>query len=400
MIAAVRRRDSRDGVDDVRRQDAQQLAGFVRECVTAGIGRRACVVHLSRLGPDKIRPQHQRLARAALEPLAHADRARLFTLPNQDIVTIWRGAAETALATSRSAIIHLFTDSELQPSASGASVDGPLDMLWEELELPSGAERLLAMAEASDEPSPPPKRVDCVPLDPRGLAQLEAALAHADVARFARRRGVYGLLPEGGWQLRWDKRYLSVEELADSLAPNTAPQADPWLFRRLTRTLDRRMLVLLSAPGELAQAGPFAINLNISSILAPEFLRFDAALPAALRGRVTIDLLPADVLSDPAAFLFARDFARTRGYRLMLRGLSADLLPVFPMDRLGVDLLQLRWSAEVAGLAGLDPELDPACVVLSHADGVAALDWGRARGITLFQGQAVATAGVRGLRAG
>lgn len=362
------------------------LAALVRDCVTAGIGRHACVVHLSRLATDRVRPHHLRLARAALEPLAHADRARLFTLPNQDLVAIWRGPAHGALETSRSAILHLFTEDDEEAAE-----------LWEELELPDAAARLLALVEQPSTPDRGPKpEAEALPLDPAGLAALEAGLAQADVARFARRRQICAFMPDGHFVQKWEKRYLSVDELAESLAPGHAPQAEPWLFRRLTRTLDRRMLALLAAPGELAEAGSFAINLNVSSILAPEFLRFDTALPQSLRGRVIIDLLAADVLSDPAAFMFARDFAKSRGYRLVLRGVSAELLPVFPLDRMGLDHLQLRWSDQVAAIGDREPVADAGRIILSHAETHHAVAWGRVHGIGLFQGR-MAVAARRGL---
>jgi hypothetical protein len=207
-----------------------------------------------------------------------------------------------------------------------------------------------------------------------------------------RRLRICERLPTGEFRLRWEKRTLSVGEIAATLSPEREVRADPWLFRRLTRTFDRRMLALLAAPQELRDAGPFSLDLNIASILAPEFLRFDAALPAELRGQVVIDLLAADVMSDLPAFLFARDFAHGRGYRLLLRGLTAELLEVFPLPRIGLDLLQLPWSPE---LAHLDPVLklqDAKHTVLSRADTEAALAWGDAQGITLYRGRAVVPA--------
>ncbi len=86
------------------------------------------------------------------------------------------------------------------------------------------------------------------------------------------------------------------------LAPGYDLQAEPWLFRRLTRTLDRRMLALLASPGELAAAGPFSVTLNIASLLGADFLRFDAALPTPLRGRVSVALNPADLVADARSF--------------------------------------------------------------------------------------------------
>jgi hypothetical protein len=297
-------------------------------------------------------------------------------------VAIWRGDAATALATSRAGIAHLFADGE----DDGVS----LATLWEEMDLPEGADRLLYLA-GQDEPdesgndaaSPSGQK-----LDTATLQALEGQLAQADMAHFARRHPVCARQRDGSFRLRWEKRSLCIDEIAASLAPQLSLQADPWLFLRLTRTLDRRMLALLSAPGELTPGGAFAINLNTASILSPSFLKFDAALPTVLRGQVTLDVLPADVMADPAAFLFARDFARARGYRLLLRNVSAEVLAVFPLARMGLDWIQLRWSPAFRdAVPPLPAQADQ--LVLGHADGRDAIEWGAAHGISLFQGAAI-----------
>lgn len=389
MITVVKRREAPNAELAAQRQEAVQLAAYLRECQMAGIARRACIVHLGRLPADRMRPHHLRLARAALDPLANSDRARVFMLPNRNIIVVWRGAAETALASSREAITHLFSDGE-----DGVSPD----MLWEELAIPEGADRLLLLAEESGGMRQPAPVVagGGKAFDPAILHALEGQLAHADVARFARRHPVCAWAESGGFRLAWERRCLCIDELAATLTPEHAPRAEPWLFLRLTRTLDRRMLALLGAPGELAGAGPFAINLNVSSILSPAFLRFDAVLPAGLRGRVTIDLQPADILADPSAFLFARDFARARGYRMMLAGVTADMLAVFPLARLGLDLVHVEWSEACARLDVAALLADPSEVVLGHADTSEAVMWGIKAGISLFQGRAAIEAGSPG----
>jgi hypothetical protein len=179
------------------------------------------------------------------------------------------------------------------------------------------------------------------------------------------------------------------------MVPGRALRGDAWLFRRLTRTLDRRLLALLCAPGELVGAGPFSLDLNVASLLGPEFLRFDTALPSGLRGEIVVNLRPTDILADPAAFLFARDFIRARGYRVALAGIDAAGLPLLPLPSLRLDLLLLRWSA---ALADRDPALpEPHRIVLCHADEPAALEWGKARGVSLYQGRhAVPVARLRG----
>lgn len=368
---------------DAPRAETDSLRTLVHECVDSGIARRALLLRLSRLPENLARPHHLRLARSALDPLTIADRARLFNLPNGDVAMVWRGEAAEALRESLKAVLHLFAGEDEKLPDPGALVLA--------LRLPEEAQTLLQALDEASRPlahDDPARGAPTDPLDPQALAAVEAALAQADVARFVRRRPVCERGADGEFRLRWEERALSVAEIAASLAPDRAMRADPWLFRRLTRTLDRRMLALLGAPHELRDAGPFSLSLNVASILSPEFLRFDASLPATLRGRVVLGLTPADIMADPAAFLFAREFARERGYRLVLRGVTADLLDVFPLRRIGLDLLQLRFSPELTR-AGADLALpEGGRIVLSRADSGEALAWGRAQGVVLYQGRA------------
>lgn len=361
--------------------DAMALATLARDCRIAGVERQVLLLRLSRLPFDYYRPHHGRLAESAFEPLARADRARVYRLPGHDLALAWRGDAEAQESRVLETLSILFAEPR-----------GTLPTLSElvgRFTLPRDAERLAGSL--SVPASPPPAIRERPPLDPTALGAIERALASADVARFARRRPVCRRDAAGHFTLAWEKRFLSVGEIGESLAPDHDVVADPWLFRRLTLTLDRRMLALLSAPGELAHASPFAINLNVESILSPAFLTFDAALPAALRGAIVLDLLPADILHDAAAFLFARDFARGRSYRLAVRGLTAPLLPILPLAALDLDLMAVRYSPELASLppTALDiaaPERSQ--LLLTRTDSAAALAWGAEQGVALFQGRA------------
>lgn len=360
------------------------LEALAHSASEAGIHRSALLLHLSALPPELAQPHHLRLAREALAPLTVADRARRFALPNGDLVLVWRGHAP-ALEGVLAALRHLYAGVELPGDKSG---------LIELLPLPAATDRLLEAIDESRLPRPAPSTGTAGAgreLDLRMLAALEAALARADMARFARRRPVCAWT-EGGFVTRWEHRMLSLRELAEELAPEHDLHADAWLLRRLTRTLDRRLLALLVAPGELRSAGPLGFDLNVASLLGPDFLRFDAALPPALRGQVTLTLDLTDAVADPAAFLFARDFARSRKYRVVLGGIEAGSLPALSRHGFGVALLRLAWSPTLAAL-------DPACcaeladvVLLSGVDDKEALSWGRAAGVALFQGALAAPA--------
>jgi hypothetical protein len=405
MSVLSRRPDGAQISPDEARQNTARMVALVQECMSSGIARQACIVHLSRLPSSLQRPHHLRTARSAIEPLVQADRARLFELPNHDLVVIWRDATDKAVTQSREAIVQLLPPddpSRLRTDLAVALAREPIPAqseLWEHLSLPQDAARLLILAEDVLSPHDAPAAVRAAPpLDPAALLEVESLLSHADLARFARRRQICVRTVEGSFRLRWEARYLSIDELGASLAPDRCLTADPWLFRRLTRSLDSRMLALLASPDELQGAGAFSLNLNVGSILSPDFLRFDEALPTSLRGQVVLSLLPSDVLADPSAFLFARDFARSRGYLLLLRDVCMELLPMFPLPRIGADFIELIWSPALVRQDLRRMVHDIGRVVLSRADTPQAVTWGRVNGVTLFQGQAIVPADPRFLR--
>lgn len=354
---------------------ARALVALVRETVATGTTRQALLLRLSHLPRGLAQRHHVQLALEALEPLTAADRARLFHLPGGDAVVVWRGPAPTLLAEARTRLATLFAGHDLAAD------------LVRHLGLPEEADQLLTAAGAN--PSLPPPAEPAAPraaLDTQTLAALEAALGSADLSRFARRRPVCSLAPGAGLKPAWENRMLSLTELADTLVPGFDLEAAPWLFRRLTRILDLRMMALLAAPQELDGARPFALRLNIASVLSPAFLRFDGALPSRLRGKVVIALRPEDVLADPPAFLFARGFAHARGFRLLLGGLTPLLAPAFPAEASGFDYQELAWDPMLTGrsLAALGQL--PGRTVLAGVDGAAALDWARSQAIGLVSG--------------
>jgi hypothetical protein len=253
-------------------------------------------------------------------------------------------------------------------------------------DLPEHATQLLDAVEGQEQAEAAASATPATPLDPALLTLLEASLAQADVSRFARRQSVWRL-DRGTPSLAWEARTLSAAELADGLVPGHDLMAEPWLFRRLTRTLDRRMLALLSSPGELAEARPFAVELNVASVLGAEFLRFDANLPPALRGRVAIALPPADLVADARSYGFAAGFARARSYRMMLQDATPTLLHVLAPIVPELDAVLVPWSeALAADAASLLEACAPDRVVLTGCPNRAAIEWGQDWGIALFAG--------------
>ncbi len=355
-------------------RDAELLADMLGQITRSGAHRTAALLHSDRLPPGLAKPHHLRLAREALGPLAAADRARSFELSRGRLVVLWRGTLDAELAQARRALEHLLAD---QPCPSGELLtvyDLPAQAAW--------------LADELTE-APPPVAPPGVKLDAGELACLEARLVQADLSRFTRWRAVMRL-DRGAPALAWEERSFDVDEIAASLCPGHDPQADPWLLRRLRRTLDRRMLAMLAASRELRGCGTFALSVTTEAILSAAFVAFDAALPLALRGEVILNLEAADILADPDGYTFARRFAQARGYRLALAGATPALLRFFDVRAAALDIVSLACTAELMqapGLAALVP--DAACIVLTGLDHAARLDWAVAHGFTHGSGRAL-----------
>ena len=382
----------------------EELTTLVRDCSVAGVARRALLVRTDLLPPRLAKPHHLRLAAEALEPLSGADRFRRHLLSDDRVAISWRGESAERVRQVLDSLALLLED---------AALDAPsMPELVRLFDLPKDGAALLALASrpGRDRPAagqqaaqatdaaPHPAAAVLPPLDLASLETVEARLAIASVARFARRRQVcrldanavaHGASPT--FAKAWEARFLSIQELGAELCPGRNVFAEPWLFRRLTRMLDRRMLSLLSSPHELKEAGPFSLDLNVGGILAPEFQRFDNALPARLRGHTVLNLLPADIMADLSSFRFACAFARGKGHRILLRNITPPLMTLLNLAALELDFVELRWTPSLLGFDPAGLRAGSARWVLARADDETATRWGRAAGIGLFQGDAAQT---------
>ncbi len=363
-------------------QDEAAFLQVLQQSARAGARRRAVVLHTNSLPQALARPHHIRLAREAVLPLAGTDRAQMFELSRGRLAIVWRNGGDAELAQARTALGHLLAG---QPDGTVPEIGGLLALY----DLPHQADWLLD--EISDAEPPAVAAPPLLRLDAARLAELEARLHQADLSRFSRWRPVLRLDRQAG-PPAWEERYFAIPEIAAELCPDCDLKAEPWLFRRLTRILDRRMLAMLGSPRELRGCGAFAINLTVETILSAGFMAFDEALPVALRGEVLLYVGSADLLSDLDGFTFARRFAQARGYRLVLADASPALLRFLNLAEAGLDFVQLACSAELMAAAGQIRACVPdgTELVLKAIDTPEQAGWARRGGFRLGRGRGVA----------
>ncbi|MBY0333032.1 MAG: hypothetical protein K2X49_20425 [Acetobacteraceae bacterium] len=360
--------------------DAAALSALVQESVASNAPRQALLVRLALLAPRLREEHHQRLLRETLEPLLRPSRARLFTLPNGDLVAVGpeRGWHMENVAQ------RLITLLGAEAAGEGASL----------LRLPDQATIVLAALEEALAEDPPPLMHVLPPRpavegdgapDPTRLAQ---ALGGANLSAFLRCRPVLRVAPEAEAEAsaQWTEWQVDVPELSAILLGERAAAASPALTPHLRGVLDGRLLAELARPEEATQRGPIGLSLGLAALDSAAFRKLDSLVAPEVRARSVIGLPAAAVLADPVGFRAAREVLADRGWRLALDAADPAVLALLPPRRCGVALVRLRFDHSLPA-RGLPPSLPPASVVLTGVDRAVALGWGLDAGIRLFEGR-------------
>ncbi len=365
-------------------------------------GRRAAHVHLSRLQPFNRRQQHLRIAATTMQPVVQRFEGIVFELFNDDLVMICKGATVSEMDEAVLRLRFLFSD---DPLLSSEEEDNEGFCTWYDLE--EDYADVLALAAHYDRgrveydkavqkaETENGEELPVEPLDPPHLAIIEKSIAQADLSSMIARQMIYQMVGKSSPQQVFEEIYISIDSLRETLMPNFDITANRWLFQDLTRHLDMRMLAILLHSDDCSLRQSFSLNLNISTVLSPQFLKFDATLTDSQRNSIVVELQLIDIFGDLGNFYFARDFLRDRGFRLCLDGLTHLSLPFVDRAQFGLDLCKLHWSPELSQqlsstnamtLRNAVQKLGAERTVLSRCEEPESIELGQSLGIALFQG--------------
>jgi hypothetical protein len=387
-------------------------------------GRQAVQVHLSRLQVQNRREQHLRAATGGFEAMVRRGDGQMFQLNNADIVFVFKAQSKDDAQALLTRLRFMFADDPLLLD----EIPGKRELFCTWYVVDKDFEKLLAFAQTAAEHEER-KRVQIEaelqarqqsssrsggqPLSPDLLGRVEDALSQADLSNLLRRQAVCAIVGKAAPQRVSTELFVSIADLRQTLIPDCNFNSSPWLFQHLTETLDRRVLSLLSKNDDRTLTSDFSLNLNVATLLSPEFLKFDDNVRSASRGSIVIELQKTDIFYDLSAFCFARDFLHERGYRICIDGLTHQALRHVDRARLGADLVKLVWSPDMQqlaegserdNLADLIEDRGRSRIILCRCDGQEAIDIGQSLKITLFQGRivenklALAEKGLRAVR--
>ena len=368
-------------------------------------GRRAIHLQISRLRPENRRAPHLRIAQQAFEPLIQGYEGALFRLFNEDLVITLNGAPKSRIDEVVDRLCGLFAADPLLADGAPAAAFITLFDLEQHLEaLVSLADRMERARQDRDLAGPATEGPSGLaterqgrgsPLDPEGLRQMVEAIVQADLSNFSRRQLICVVVPGAPPQPVFRELYISTAALGQTLLPNREIVSNRWLFQYLTQVLDQRVIAMLAKSNDILREGHVAINLNVETATSAAFLKLDDALNKDDRGKIIFEFQVIDVFADLARFAFARNFLRSKGYRVCLDGCSHLTLHHIDREMLGVDFVKLAWSgaladhmegAQGAAFKAAVARMGAQRVILNRCDAPDALKVGQTLGIDLFQG--------------
>ena len=367
--------------------------------------RRAVHVHLSRLHPSRRREHHIRIASSSFDSILKRYDGQVFVLSNGDLIFVVANASVGDVNEVVEKLQEMFYEDPLVHDI-GAEGSSSRFVTWYNLQREFEtfsrlcdhlAQERIRNDKLNAKWTADEDLIDTV-IRPKHLTDAISRLETMDILPLIHRQTICLLSPGEPVRTVFSELYVSMAELSRQLLPDVEITTNRWLLQFLTEMLDVRMLQLISSDGVPDLDGPFSLNINISSMLSNSFLEFDSALRNRAPGTVILEIQKIDLFSDMASFIFARDFARERGYRVCLDGLSHLTFPFIDRSRLGADLVKVIWSPDMAQeradglrttLKDLVMKRDPGRVILCRCDSREAIEWGSSVGIRLFQGRIV-----------
>jgi EAL domain-containing protein (putative c-di-GMP-specific phosphodiesterase class I) len=387
-----------------RRTQEQLLLEYLRRLENRREGRKAVRINLSNLMPANRRDHHVRAATNSFEGLVSELMGQLFQLSNLDIFFVYKSEVHTRVEDTVQKVKFLFSDDPLFDEKDHGKTqfvnwydvekeyDQLLKLVREMSEDDSGKKRPATRSNVREALKTRQEHGD--PLTPEILSRAVKALQRTDLTSLVRRQFVCGVTKKLVPEPIFSELYISIMDLRETMMPGINITSNRWLFQYLTESLDKRVLSLLAKADRLSFTGDISFNVNVSTLLSPEFLAFDEGVSAARRGSMVLELQKVDIFADLGAFLFVREFCQEKGYRICLDGMTYQNMSMIDRERLGVDYVKLMWNPELIDsgddmktkLREMVHTAGTARVILARCDNREAVDFGRSAGITMFQG--------------
>ena len=409
-----------------------ELLSELRQVKRHPEGYRGIHLHFSLLEREHKQPFHRRSIATAFNKLIHSKSGQLFWTSYFDLVFICKDCSIAELDTAIIGARRAVEDSPLLKEYIAAGRD---DNLCDWYDLNEDMDRFLKMANGLKDvvpndttPTPSLKSMitnlnnhltdvditpakkpaettkplydplaiksTIVPMGPIQLDQLERNLINMEIFQMLANQTAYVIVGDLTPQPIFVEHYISVDMVKKTLLPTYDMLADKWLFQRLTRTFDTKLLQTLPQTG-LIQGQVVSININVETVFTPEFDKFISLFRQKNTQPLILEMSLFDVISDIQKYYDARTKLTQMGCRICLDAMDIESLAILDRELLAVDFLKITWKPHYTKLLG-GPKQDKITaaitaqgnmrIILSHCDTESALKFGQAVGIHMYQG--------------
>lgn len=369
---------------------------------------KALFLNIHQLDEKVRQKQDEKLLSDLFMPLEKGTPLKLFTLPNEDALIIFSKNSTDEIASVLVKLRFIWHEDAKVASAPTLEESGTAVFYDLGAEGADFSKKLILSCYVASEKNQPFQEEIRRPvssegvrrarheLTPEMLAKVQKIISVADFSSFIRRQAVCAIIGKSKPQRVFEEVFVSIPDMRDALLPDVDLTSNPWLFLALTETLDKRVLEIISHHDDGSLAGNFSININVSTILSDDFLRFDDSINGAMRQTIILELQLADIFSDIRSFIFAKTFAKARGYKICIDGITVDKLKYLNRKGLDCDLMKIIWNPAFVDIISEDAHFmdymnkaERAKIILCRVDDTAAIEAGNSLGINLYQGRYV-----------
>jgi len=232
------------------------------------------------------------------------------------------------------------------------------------------------------------------PMGPIQLDQLERNLINMEIDRMITDQTAFVIVGDSNVKPIFIEHYISVDDIKKALLPKYDLLADKWLFKRLTRTFDTKLMQILPEKN-LTRDQVNSININVATVLTPAFDKFIALFKQKNSQPLILEMGLFDVISNIRSYYQAREKLSQLGCRISLDAIDIQTLSILDRELLSVDFLKINWKADYTKIIGKAEQNDIISaiadhgkfrIILCHCDTEDALEFGKSIGIHMYQG--------------
>lgn len=395
-------------------------------------GYRGVHLHFSLLEREHKQPYHRRSIATAFNKLVHNKSGQLFWTSRFDVIFICKDCTVASIDTAVLGARRAVDESPIIKEYIEAGRDDDL-CDWYDLKKdmepflkmvnglkkvtdknPPAAPSLKSMISnlshklADTENKPAPKTTKpaqpffdpiarkniAAPMGPMQLDQLERNLINMEIFQIMENQTAYVIAGNSRPQPIFVEHYISAVKVKEKLLPNYDIYADKWLFHRLTRTFDSKILQALPEISSI-KGQVVSININVETIFTGKFDAFITKFKQQNTQPLILEMRLFDVISDIRKYYEAREKLTQMGCRVCLDAMDIESLAILDRELLAVDFLKISWKQHYGQLIGgpVEKKIIDAIsaqgsmrIILCHCDTEEALEFGKTVGVHMYQG--------------